>query len=74
MTKLDAVLEKFRALPEDRQDAVAREFMSIIEDEASDGAVLTDEQWADLQARRADPGTLIPHEQVVAEFEKKFGR
>lgn len=72
MTKLDAVLERIRKLPQDRQDAIAADLEFILEDEAS-GPTLSDAQWADVRRRaQEEQGALIPHEAIVAEFEPKF--
>ena len=74
MTKLDLVLERVRQLPPERQEAIAVEMEFLLRDEA-EASLLTAEQWAEVEAELADPNPeLIPHEQVVAEFEKKFGR
>ena len=74
MTKLDLVVERIRQLPPDRQEAMAVEMEFLLRDEGS-GNLLTDEQWAEVQSELDDPNPeLIPHEQVVTEFEKKFGR
>lgn len=74
MTKLDAVLERIRQLPQDRQDAIAVDMEFLLQDQ-EDGARLTDEQEAELQRRLADPNkTYISHEDIVAEFEAKYGR
>jgi hypothetical protein len=67
MTKLDEALEKLRALPEDRQEAVVQHLLWIIEDEEMgpiDG-LLTDEQWAELERRLADPNPqYVDHDEV----------
>jgi len=68
MSKLDAVLERIRQLPQDRQDAIAVDLEFMLEDEEK-GPLLTDEQWAELERRLADPNPdYIPHEEVVAAF------
>lgn len=74
MTKLDLVLERIRLLSPERQEAIAVDLEFLLRDEV-EGSLLTDEQWADLRRRMVEPqGEPIPHEQIVAEFEKKFGR
>jgi hypothetical protein len=74
MTKLDIVLERIRKLPQDRQDAIAADMELLLQDE-EDGSLLTDEQWAEVEAELANPDQdYIPHEQIVAESEKKYGR
>lgn len=74
MTKLDTVFERIRQLPQDRQDAIAIDLEFILEDEER-GPLLTDEQWAEVKAELANPNQeMVPHEQVVAEFEEKYGK
>lgn len=73
MTKLDAVLERIRQLPQDRQDAIAVDLEILLRDQ--EGAHLTDEQWNELQRRLANPDkSYLSHEDIVAEFEAKYGR
>lgn len=74
MTKLDAVLERIRQLPQDRQDMIAVDMEFLLQDQEEDMR-LTDEQNAELQRRLADPNKVyISHEDIVAEFEAKYGR
>lgn len=74
MTKLELVLERIRQLPQDRQDAIAADLETLLWDEQQE-TLLTDEQWAEVEAELANPNQeFIPHEQIVAEFEKKYGR
>lgn len=74
MTKLDMVLERIRQLPPDRQDAIAADLEILLWDEEQ-GTLLTDEQWAEVEAELANPDQdYIPHEEIVAEFEKKYGQ
>lgn len=74
MNKLDAVLSRVRALPSERQEAIAFELDLLLRDELGEG-MLTDDQWADLRRRAAeDQGDPIPHEDVVAEFRALFAR
>jgi hypothetical protein len=74
MTKLEIVLERIRQLPQDRQDAIAADLEILLRDEEQ-GSLLTDEQWAEVKAELANPDQeYIPHEEIVAEFEKKYGR
>ncbi|MBN8606357.1 MAG: hypothetical protein J0L81_05510 [Caulobacterales bacterium] len=59
MTELDAVLERIRQLPQDRQDAAAAHLEFLLQDQNGSGR-LTDEQWADLRKRAAtDTGERI---------------
>ncbi|MEZ5960058.1 MAG: hypothetical protein R3C30_06470 [Hyphomonadaceae bacterium] len=74
MTKLDLVLARLKQLPADRQEALAAEIEFLLEDDGRQ-TVLTPEQRAELTRRLADPNPdYAAHEDVVAAFEKKFGR
>ncbi len=74
MTKLDQVIERIRQLPQERQDWLADEMEFILRDDA-EGDFLTPEQRAELNRRVAEPATeYIPHDEVVAFFEKKYGK
>jgi hypothetical protein len=65
MSKLDRALKKLRDLPEERQEAVAQQLLWLIEDEQSGESLLTDEQWAELDRRLADPNPeYVDHDQV----------
>lgn len=73
MTKLDLVIERLRKLPQDQQDVIAAEVETMLDRPSS--SALTDEQRAELVRRRSDPDReYIAHDEVVAQFEKKFGR
>jgi hypothetical protein len=75
MTKLDLVLARIRQLPPDRQETIAVEIEFMLDHDGDEGSLLTDEQWAEVEEelRNPDPNP-IPHEDIVAEFEKKYGR
>lgn len=66
MTKLELVLERLRALPKARQEAIADEIDFIIDD-GDEGSVLTDAQWAQVEAalRNVDEPTSA-HDEVFA--------
>jgi hypothetical protein len=73
MTKLDLVLERIRRLPPERQDAMAVQMEMLVEDEETGVSLLTDEQWAEVEAALADEDEAeIPHEQVFAELRAKY--
>lgn len=73
MTKLDAVLERIRQLPQDRQDAIAVDMELWLQYE-SEESLLTDEQWAEVEAELAnEDDEEIPHAQVVREMRAKYG-
>jgi hypothetical protein len=69
MTKLDHVLARLRKLPTDRQEAIAEEIAFRLDSEEQ-GAILTDEQWAQVQAALADRSEPIStHEDVFARLD-----
>jgi hypothetical protein len=69
MTKLDLVLARLRKLPTDRQEAIAEEIAFRLDSEEQ-GAILTDEQWAQVQAALADRSEPIStHEDVFARLD-----
>ncbi len=66
MTKLELVLERLRALPQARQEAIADEIDFII-DEGEGGSVLTDAQWAQVEAALRNAGEpTSTHDEVFA--------
>jgi hypothetical protein len=69
MTKLDLVLARLRKLPTDRQEAIAEEIAFRLDSEEQ-GAILTEEQWAQVQAALADRSEPIStHEDVFARLD-----
>lgn len=73
MTKFDLLLARISKLPEERQEAVAVQLEMLVDDEESGESLLTDEQWAEVEAALADEDEpAIPHEQVVAEMRAKY--
>jgi hypothetical protein len=69
MTKLDLVLARLRKLPTDRQEAIAEEIAFRLDSEEQ-GAILTDEQWAQVQAALADRSEPIStNEDVFARLD-----
>jgi hypothetical protein len=74
MTKLEAVLERIRQLPEDRQEAIAIELEFMLKYAPGEASALTDEQWAEVEAELVnEDDEEIPHAHVVAEMRAKFG-
>lgn len=72
MTKLDAVLERIRQLPQDRQDALAVDMELWLEEE-SEGSLLTDEQWAEIEAALAEVNEeTVTHDEVMARARAKL--
>ena len=66
MTKLDLVLERIRKLSPERQEAIAEEIDFRLDHE-EEGSLLTDEQWAEVEAALADDSEpTSSHEEVFA--------
>jgi hypothetical protein len=75
MSKLDVVLARIRQLPAEEQEALAVEIEFMLDHPDESDPALTDEQWAEVESELNNPDPeLIPHDRVVAEFEKKYGR
>lgn len=74
MTKLDLVLARIKQLSVEQQEIIAAEIQFML-DHHDGGSLLTDEQWAEVEAELKNPDQApIPHEDIVAEFEQKYGR
>ncbi len=72
MTKLDAVIERLRTLPETEQDAVANEIEYLLERGVGE-SLLTPEQWAAIEHEiDNDDGVHVPHETVIARMRAKL--
>ncbi len=70
MTKLEAAIERLRALPQAVQDSVAAQIDLLLDQNAEDA--LTDEQWAEIEARLdADEG-FTPHDEIASAFRQRF--
>jgi hypothetical protein len=69
VTKLDLVLARIRKLPPERQEAVAVQIDFLLNDE-EEGSVLTDEQWAQVEATLANKNEpVISHDDVFSRLE-----
>ncbi len=69
MTKLDLVLARLGKLPPERQEAIAVQIDFLLEDEEQ-GSILTDAQWARVEAALADNDEPVSaHEDVFARLE-----
>lgn len=67
MSKLEVVLERVRRLPQERQDAIAAELDYLLKFPPSGESLLSDEQWAEVEAALADSGEeMLPHDEVMA--------
>ena len=73
MSKLDAVIDRLKALPEEEQARLAREIEGLLE-ERSDAVALTPAQWDELDRRLAgDRSDGEPHDAVMREMKQRFG-
>jgi hypothetical protein len=69
MSKLDAVIDRLKALPEEEQVRLAWKIEGLLEESAQETLGLTDAEWAEIERRRADPQeTLIDQAEAVAAF------
>jgi putative addiction module component (TIGR02574 family) len=72
MTKLEAVIERLKALPAERGEELAEMFGQVLDNEDAD-FTLSPEQEAELARRMADPNPeLIPHEEVFATLRRRL--
>lgn len=70
MTKLDLLLARIRKLSAEQQESVVEEIDFIVEGVEQGGSVLTDEQWAQVEAALADRHeSTSTHEDVFARLE-----
>lgn len=69
MSKLDAVIDRLKALPEEEQVRLVWKIEGLLEEPAQETLGLTDAEWAEIERRRADPQeTLIDQAEAVAAF------
>ncbi len=74
MTKLDLVLARIRQLPPEQQEAFAAEIEYAL-DHRGDGSLLTDEQWAEVEAALADESEpTSAHEEVFARLRNQTAK
>lgn len=75
MTKFDLLLDRIRKLPAERQEAVATQIDLLLDDEEEGGSLLTDEQWAEVEAALADESEPVStHEEVFARLRKQAAK
>lgn len=72
MTRLDAAIDRLRALPEAEQEMLAAEIESLLAEPAS---MLTPQQWAEVEAELdGDDGVRLTHAEVMLRMRTRFGR
>ena len=72
MTRLDAAIDRLRALPEAEQEMLAAEIEALLSEPAS---MLTPDQWADVETELdSDDGVRLTHNEVMLRMRTRFGR
>jgi len=71
-TRIDAAIDRIRALPEAEQDMIAAEIELLLAEPAS---MLTMEQWAEVEVELdSDDGVRLSHNDVMLRMRARFGR
>lgn len=71
-TRIDAVIDRLRELPEAEQDMLAGEIEALLMEPAS---LLTAIQWREVEDEiDADDGVRLSHADVMGRMRQKFGR
>ncbi len=72
MTRLEAAIDRLRALPEGEQEMIAAEIELLLSEPAS---LLTPEQWIEVEAELdSDDGVRLTHNEVMLRMRARFGR
>ena len=71
-TRIDAVIDRLRELPEAEQDMLAGEIDALLMEPAS---LLNAAQWREVEDEiDTDDGVRLPHADVMGRMRQKFGR
>jgi|JI10StandDraft_1071094.scaffolds.fasta_scaffold27846_3 hypothetical protein len=71
-TRIEAVIDRLRALPEAEQEMLAGEIEDLLMEPAS---LLTAEQWRDVEVEiDTDDGVRLSHNDVMGRMRVRFGR
>ncbi|RYZ15080.1 MAG: hypothetical protein EON61_01200 [Alphaproteobacteria bacterium] len=71
-TRIDAAIDRLRALPEAEQDMIASEIELLLAEPAS---VLTMDQWREVELELdSDDGVRLSHNDVMLRMRARFGR
>ncbi len=71
-TRIEAVIERLRALPEAEQEMLAGEIEDLLMEPAS---LLTVEQWREVEVEiDTDDGVRLSHNDVMGRMRVRFGR
>jgi hypothetical protein len=72
MTRLEATIERLRALSADEQEKLASEIENLLSEPTS---ILSRDQWLEVeQELDTDDGVRLPHAEVMSRMRVKFGR
>ncbi len=71
-TRIEAAIDRLRALPEAEQEMLAAEIELLLSEPAS---MLTMEQWSEVEAELdSDDGIRLSHNDVMLRMRARFGR
>ena len=71
-TRIEAAIDRLRALPEAEQEMLAAEIELLLSEPAS---MLTMEQWSEVEAELDnDDGIRLSHNDVMLRMRARFGR
>jgi hypothetical protein len=71
-TRIEAVIDRLRALPEAEQDMLAGEIEALLMEPTS---LLTAEQWRSVEVEiDTDDNVRLSHNDVMARMRARFGR
>ena len=72
MSRIDAVIERLRALPEAEQEMLVGEIEELLAEPAS---LLSIVQWREVEAEiDTDDGVRLTHAEVLGRLRARFGR
>lgn len=72
MSRIEAAIERLRALPEAEQEMLAGEIEELLAEPAS---LLTVAQWREVEAEiDSDDGVRLTHAEVLGRLRTRFGR
>ncbi|HVY90508.1 MAG TPA: hypothetical protein VG942_16695 [Hyphomonadaceae bacterium] len=72
MSRLEAAIERLRALPEAEQDMLAGEIEGLL---AESNSLLTLAQWSEVEKEiDTDDGMRLSHNDVMTRMRARFGR
>ncbi len=72
MTRIEAAIDRLRALPEAEQDMLAGEIEALLCEPAS---ILTIAQWREVEQEiDTDDGVRLSHADVMTRMRARFGR